>query len=56
MDGEKNKNERSRPDLKPIVSELLEQSGEVAPVDFGQFERRAGEIIARAAHGHGRRY
>jgi hypothetical protein len=32
-----------------IVSALLEESGEVAPVDFGRFGRNAGQIIARGA-------
>ena len=32
-----------------LVSALLEESGEVAPVDFGRFGRHAGQIIARGA-------
>jgi hypothetical protein len=32
---------------RPLVSALLEDSGEVAPIDFGRFGKRAGEIIAR---------
>ena len=35
-------------DAKPMVSALFEESGEIAPVDLGQFGKRAGEIIARA--------
>jgi hypothetical protein len=31
-----------------MVSALFEESGEVAPIDLGQFGKRAGEIIARA--------
>jgi hypothetical protein len=31
-----------------MVSALFEESGEVAPVDFRQFGKRAGEIIAHA--------
>jgi len=31
-----------------MVSALFEESGEIAAVDFGQFGKRAGEIIARA--------
>jgi hypothetical protein len=27
---------------------LFEESGDVAPIDFGRFGRRAGEIIANA--------
>jgi hypothetical protein len=33
-----------------MVSALFEESGEIAPVDLGQFGKRAGEIIARATH------
>jgi len=33
-----------------MVSALFEESGEIAPVDFGQFGKRAGEIIARATY------
>jgi hypothetical protein len=32
-----------------LVSALLEQSGEVAPIDFGRFGKRAGQIIASGA-------
>jgi hypothetical protein len=35
-------------DPKLMVSALFEESGEIAPVDLGQFGKRAGEIIARA--------
>jgi len=35
-------------DPKLMVSALFEQSGDIAPVDLGQFGKRAGEIIARA--------
>ena len=34
-------------DRKLMVSALFEESGEIAPVDLGQFGKRAGEIIAR---------
>ena len=33
-----------------MVSALFEESGEIAPVDLGQFGKRAGEIIARAKY------
>jgi hypothetical protein len=36
-------------DPKRIVSAPFEESGEIAPVDFGRFGKRAGEIIARGA-------
>jgi hypothetical protein len=46
---QKHQDERwSLSDPKVIVSALFEESGEIAPVDFGQFGKRAGEIIARA--------
>ena len=46
---EKRQDERwSLSDPKLIVSALFEESGEIAAVDFGQFGKRAGEIIARA--------
>ena len=32
-----------------LVFALLEESGEVAPVDFGRFGKRAVQIIARGA-------
>jgi len=35
-------------DPKLMVSALFEESGQIAPVDLGQFGKRAGEIIARA--------
>jgi hypothetical protein len=38
-----------------MVSALFEDSGEIAPVDLGQFGKRAGEIIARATYPHRRR-
>jgi hypothetical protein len=38
----------SKSDPDPMVSALFEESGEVAPVDFRQFGKRAGEIIAHA--------
>jgi hypothetical protein len=38
-----------------MVSALFEESGEIAPVDLGQFGKRAGEIIARAKHWSRRR-
>jgi hypothetical protein len=31
-----------------MVSALFEESGAIAPIDIGQFGKRAGEIIARA--------
>jgi hypothetical protein len=31
-----------------MVSALFEENGEIAPVDLGQFGKRAGEIIAGA--------
>ena len=49
---EKEKHQHKRwsiSDPKLIVSALFEDSGEVAPVDLGQFGKRAGEIIAHAA-------
>jgi hypothetical protein len=42
-------------DRKLMVSALFEESGEIAPVDLGQFGKRAGEIIARATHWSRRR-
>jgi len=33
---------------KRTISALFRESGEVAPVDFRQFGKRAGEIIAHA--------
>jgi hypothetical protein len=48
---EKRQDERwSLSDPKLIVSALFEESGEIAPVDFGRFGKRAGEIIARAKY------
>jgi hypothetical protein len=48
---QKHQDERwSLSDPKLIVSALFEESGEIAPVDFGQFGKRAGEIIARATY------
>jgi hypothetical protein len=35
-------------DPKMMVSALFEESGAIAPIDIGQFGKRAGEIIARA--------
>ena len=35
-------------DHKLMVSALFAESGEIAPVDLGQFGKRAGEIIADA--------
>ena len=32
-----------------LVAALLEESGEVAPVDLGRFGKRAGQIIAHGA-------
>jgi len=40
-----------RRDGDGAVSALLDQSGEVAPIDVVRFGRRAGEIIAGAARG-----
>jgi hypothetical protein len=46
---ERDRDERwSKSDLRHGVSVLFEESGEVAPVDFRQFGKRAGEIIAHA--------
>jgi hypothetical protein len=46
---ERDRDERwSKSDLRHGVSGLFEESGEVAPVDFRQFGKRAGEIIAHA--------
>ena len=53
---EKHQDERwSISDPKLMVSGLFEESGEIAPVDLGQFGKRAGEIIARATHWRCRR-
>ena len=53
---EKRQDERwSLSDPKLIVSALFEESGEIAPVDFGRFGKRAGEIIARGTHWSRRR-
>ncbi|TMJ97969.1 MAG: hypothetical protein E6G77_15075 [Alphaproteobacteria bacterium] len=38
----------SSSDHKDAVTALFNESGEVAPVDFSQFGKRTGEIIARA--------
>jgi hypothetical protein len=38
--------------VKLAVSALFGESGEIAPIDAARFGRRAGEIIARAAHRH----
>jgi hypothetical protein len=46
--------ERSILDLKLVATSLLEESGEVAPVDFRRFGKCAGEIIARAARPGGK--
>ena len=40
---------RAVPRLLVSVSALLEESGEIAPVDLGRFGKRAGQIIARGA-------
>jgi hypothetical protein len=40
---------RAVPTLLVSVSALLEESGEIAPVDLGRFGKRAGQIIARGA-------
>jgi hypothetical protein len=42
------RDERSKSDPKHVISALFEESGEVAAVDFRQFGKRAGEIIADA--------
>ncbi len=53
---EKHRDERwSISDPKLMVSALFEDSGEIAPVDLGQFGKRAGEIIARATYPQRRR-
>jgi hypothetical protein len=41
--------EQSLGERRRVVSVLLEESGTAAPVDFGRYGMRAGEIIARAA-------
>jgi len=46
---EKHRDERwSTSDHKHVITALFDDSGEVAPVDYSQFGKRAGEIIARA--------
>ena len=40
--------QRSTSDHKHVVTAIINESGEVAPVDFSQFGKRTGEIIARA--------
>jgi hypothetical protein len=35
-----------RPVPRLVASALLEESGEVAPIDLGRFGKRAGQIIA----------
>jgi hypothetical protein len=48
---EKEKHQHKRwsiSDPKLMACALFEDSGEVPPIDFGQFGKRAGEIIARA--------
>jgi len=48
---EKHQDERwSISDPKLMVSALFEESGDIAPVDLGQFGKRAGAIIARATY------
>jgi hypothetical protein len=43
------KSDRSVSDLKRVVASLLQESGEVAPVDFTRFGKRVGAIIAGGA-------
>jgi len=46
---ERHRDERwSNSDHKHVITALFSESGEVAPVDFRQFGKRAGEIIAHA--------
>jgi len=46
---ERQREERwSNSDHKQAISALFRDSGDVAPVDFRQFGKRAGEIIAHA--------
>jgi hypothetical protein len=46
---ERHRDERwSTSDHKHVITVLFRQSGEVAAVDFRQFGKRAGEIIAHA--------
>jgi hypothetical protein len=46
---ERHRDERwSKSDPKHYIAALFKESGEVAPVDFRQFGKRAGEIIAYA--------
>ena len=46
---DKKKRDGSDQTVKWTVSALLEESGEVAPIDFGRFGKRVGEIIARSS-------
>jgi hypothetical protein len=46
---EKKKRDGSDQTVKSTVSALFEESGEVAPIDFGRFGKRVGEIIARTS-------
>lgn len=46
---EAKRQEHSIGERRRLVSVLLEESGTAAPVDFGRYGMRAGEIIARAA-------
>jgi hypothetical protein len=48
-ESEAKRQEQSLGERRRLVSVLLEESGTAAPVDFGRFGMRAGEIIARAA-------
>jgi hypothetical protein len=46
---ERHRDERwSNSDHKQVITALFSGSGEIAPVDFRQFGKRAGEIIAHA--------
>jgi len=45
---ENHRHEQRSSDHKDAVTALFNESGEVAPVDFSQFGKRTGEIIARA--------
>ena len=45
----KKKRDGSDANVKSTVSALFEESGEVAPIDFGRFGKRVGEIIARTS-------
>jgi hypothetical protein len=43
------KQEATFEDRKRLVARLFDESGDIAPVDFGRYGKRAGEIIAKTA-------